>query len=152
MHCSHNVWNIIMLKLCLYVWPKKWWTNIVQFNTVWYLHSYWQYVVVTVCFLVLNDTVKNLWDFGLPRWNVNNNVYQKHLSIQTKYVEGLCVCSRFLMHIFISLFFSFSQDGKTAEDLAHTDQHELIVSLLGKLKKVKKWHTSLKPVDKWFII
>lgn len=35
-----------------------------------------------------------------------------------------------------SPFFFLSQDGKTAEDLAHTDQHELIVSLLGKLKKV----------------
>ncbi|KAJ4922963.1 hypothetical protein JOQ06_021283 [Pogonophryne albipinna] len=28
-----------------------------------------------------------------------------------------------------------TNDGKTAEDLAHADQHELIVSLLGKLKK-----------------
>ncbi|XP_029295252.1 death-associated protein kinase 1 [Cottoperca gobio] len=28
-----------------------------------------------------------------------------------------------------------TNDGKTVEDLAHTDQHELIVSLLGKLKK-----------------
>ncbi|KAF3851422.1 hypothetical protein F7725_013194 [Dissostichus mawsoni] len=28
-----------------------------------------------------------------------------------------------------------NKDGKTAEDLAHADQHELIVSLLGKLKK-----------------
>jgi len=33
--------------------------------------------------------------------------------------------------------FFVPQDGKTAEDLAHSEQHELIISLLGKLKKVK---------------
>lgn len=45
-----------------------------------------------------------------------------------------------ISHLYISpfLFPSFSsQDGKTAEDLAYADQHEPIVSLLGKLKKVK---------------
>lgn len=33
------------------------------------------------------------------------------------------------------------QDGKTAEDLAYGEQHEVIVSLLGKLKKVTRNHT-----------
>lgn len=43
------------------------------------------------------------------------------------------------IYLSLSFFFFFlSQDGKTAEDLASTDQHEHIVSLLGKLKKVKK--------------
>lgn len=30
------------------------------------------------------------------------------------------------------------QDGKTAEDLASAEHHEHVVSLLGKLKKVKR--------------
>lgn len=48
------------------------------------------------------------------------------------------------MHTLILVFFSFCfrQDGKTAEDLAYADQHELVVSLLGKLKKVKLTHTT----------
>ena len=42
------------------------------------------------------------------------------------------------IYIFILLFLLLPQDGKTAEDLASTDQHEHIISLLGKLKKVKQ--------------
>lgn len=34
------------------------------------------------------------------------------------------------------IFFLIKQDGKTAEDLARSEHHEHISSLLGKLKKV----------------
>lgn len=50
----------------------------------------------------------------------------------------LCKLSKTLGNNVIHFSLSFSsQDGKTAEDLAYADQHEPIVSLLGKLKKVK---------------
>lgn len=53
--------------------------------------------------------------------------------------------------MYLSLSFSpLSQDGKTAEDLAHADQHELIVSLLGKLKKVK--YDTPEPISKSFTV
>lgn len=53
-----------------------------------------------------------------------------------EFIMITCVC------VFCFMFIFLSQDGKTAEDLAHSDQHELIVSLLGKLKKVAN-HTHL---------
>lgn len=43
----------------------------------------------------------------------------------------------FIHSFLLSLCLLGSQDGKTAEDLAYKDQHEPIVSLLGKLKKVQ---------------
>lgn len=50
----------------------------------------------------------------------------------------ICFCKTAHAYTY-PLFLSslLSQDGKTAEDLAYADQHELIVALLGKLKKVK---------------
>lgn len=47
------------------------------------------------------------------------------------------------------LFCFLSQDGKSAEDLAAADQHEHIVVLLGKLKKVKlKTHIVIQIKDR----
>lgn len=40
--------------------------------------------------------------------------------------------------IFTYTYFYPPQDGKTAEELANADQHEQIVSLLVRLKKVKR--------------
>lgn len=70
--------------------------------------------------------------------------------------EGFCsnissVRDYLFVQAFSYFFFSFffvSQDGKTAEDLAYADQHELIVSLLGKLKKVKSDTHTPKPISK----
>lgn len=58
----------------------------------------------------------------------------------------------YLMSSYFSLCLSVFQDGKTAEDLAYAEQHEVIVSLLGKLKKVTKkshTHTPVCKCDKW---
>lgn len=51
----------------------------------------------------------------------------------------ICFCKTAHAYTYPFFFLSslLSQDGKTAEDLAYADQHELIVVLLGKLKKVK---------------
>lgn len=38
----------------------------------------------------------------------------------------------------LTFFVFLLQDGKTAEDLASAEHHEHVVSLLGKLKKVKR--------------
>lgn len=60
------------------------------------------------------------------------NCSEKHFKQPNETLEKFCELK---MSLCFSLF--VSQDGKTAEDLASTDQHDSIISLLGKLKKVK---------------
>lgn len=69
------------------------------------------------------------------------------LNINTKCALQALYCENRVHSPHACVHLLFSQDGKTAEDLAHADQHELIVSLLGKLKKVKNNYHATKRIN-----